>query len=347
VIAPRGALSPMAATSADWDSEWPLKPDIVLEGGNRYVENGQLWRHPDLELITTNAAFTQRQLTTTEGTSAASAQAARLAALIQREYPDAWPETLRALLVHSAEWTSSMKAGRDLTRKGQVLDLLRHYGHGQPDLLRALRTARSAVTLVVQDTFQPFKKEDSVIKTNTMQFHTLPWPQEALERLGAANVELRVTLSYFIEPNPGTRLTNDRYRYGSCHLRFEVQRPHESDQIFRERINKKDRPADYVGQRGTDSDEWLVGSDNRHRGSLHQDTWRGSAADLGSKPCIAVYPVSGWWRLRKHLGRFNDTVRYALVVSLRSPEQAVDLYTPIATELGLPTPVPVPISLAT
>jgi hypothetical protein len=346
VRAPRGALSPMAATSAEWESEWPLKPDIVFEGGNRFVENGRLWKHPDLELLTTNAAFTQRQLTTTEGTSAASAQAARLAALIQREYPDAWPETIRALLVHSAEWTPGMTDGRDLTRKVQVLDLLRHYGHGQPDLLRALRTARSAVTLVVQDTFQPFKKENSDFKTNMMQFHKLPWPKEALEHLGAANVELRVTLSYFIEPNPGTRLTNDRYRYGSCHLRFEVQRPLESDQMFRERINKKDRPADYVGQRGNDSYEWLVGSDNRHRGSLHQDTWRGSAADLGSKPCIAVYPVSGWWRLRPHLGRFNDTVRYTLVVSLRSPEQAVDLYTPIATELGITSVVEQPIVLS-
>jgi len=299
-----------------------------------------------LELLTTNAALGQSSLTTAEGTSAASAQAARLAALIQSEYPEAWPETLRALLTHSAEWTDGMINGRDIAKKGDVIDLLRHCGHGQPDLLRGLRTARSAVTLVVQDEFQPFRKGE---KTNMMRFHTLPWPKDTLESLGAASVELRVTLSYFVEPNPGTRLTNDRYRYGSCHLRFDVQRPHETDQIFRERINKADRPAGYAVQRGTDSDAWTVGSGNRHRGSLHQDTWRGTAAALGSKPCIAVYPVSGWWRLRPHLKRYEDRVRYSLVVSLRSPEQAVDLYTPIATELGINTltELPVPIVLST
>ncbi len=344
VVAPRDALSPMSPTSCAWDPEWPIKPDIVFEGGNRFVENAQLWRHADLELLTTNAAFTQRLLTTAEGTSAASVQSARLAAILQREYPNAWPETLRALVIHSAEWTPGMIAGRDTTRKADIVDLLRHCGHGQPDLLRALKTARSAVTLVVQDTFQPFKKEGSSYKTNEMRFHNLPWPKEVLERLGAANVEMRVTLSYFVEPNPGTRLTNDRYRYGSCHLRFDVQRPHESEQVFRERVNKADRPQQgYISPGAGDSDNWTVGTDNRHRGSIHQDTWKGSAAELGSKPCIVVYPVSGWWRLRPHLRRYEDNVRYALVVSLRSPDQAVDLYTPIVQQITIPTPIPVAV----
>lgn len=347
--APRGGLSPMASTSVAWQPDWPIKPDIVLEGGNRFTEGNKLWKHADLELLTTNANFAQAMLTTADGTSAASAQAARLAALLQCEYPDAWPETLRALLVHSAEWTDAMKQGRNLGNKGDVLNLLRHYGHGVPDLLRALRTARSAVTLVVQDKFQPFKNEGGDIKTNFLRLHSLPWPQAALEALGAADVELRVTLSYFIEPNPGTRLSNDRYRYGSCHLRFEIQRPHESEEAFRQRINYKDRPEQgYVAQRSGDSTQWLIGSDNRHRGSLHQDTWRGSAADLGSKSKIAVYPVSGWWKLRPPLKRYNNTLRYTLVISLRSPAQEVDLYKPIAIELGLPTDIeaPVPIVLS-
>lgn len=232
-----------------------------------------------------------------------------------------------------------MVQGRDLSRKADVLDLMRHYGHGQPDLLRALRTARSAVTLIVQDEFQPFKKENYDYKTNEMRFHSLPWPKDALEALNAADVELRVTLSYFVEPNPGTRLSTERYRYGSCHLRFDVQRPHESEQVFRERINNADRPAGYRPARGTDSDEWIIGSDARHRGSIHQDTWRGSAAALGSKPRIAVYPVSGWWRLRPHLRRFDSRIRYSLVVSLRAPNQAVDLYTPIMQQIAVPIPI--------
>jgi hypothetical protein len=265
-----------------------------------------------------------------------------MAAILQSEYPNAWPETLRALLIHSAEWTPGMIAGRDLARKADVNDIMRHCGHGQPDLLRAMKTARSAVTLVVQDEFQPFKKEDSDYKTNEMRFHDLPWPKEALEALNAATVELRVTLSYFVEPNPGTRLSTERYRYGSCHLRFDVQRPHENEQEFRERINNADRPQGYRRAGGSDSEQWTVGSDARHRGSLHQDTWRGSAADLGSKPRIAVYPVTGWWRLRPQLRRYDSRVRYSLVVSLRAPEQAVDLYTPIMQQIAVATPIAVP-----
>jgi hypothetical protein len=331
----------MSSTSCAWNPDWPIKPDIVFEGGNRYHSNNQLWKHPDLELLTTNANFTERLLATADGTSAASVQAARLAALVQREYPDAWPETIRALIVHSAEWTPAMKIGRRMNIKAHVSDLLRHYGHGEPSVSRAIRTARSAVTLVVQDEFQPFKKEGQ-IKTNEMRFHELPWPKDALERISSATVEMRVTLSYFIEPNPGPRLTNDIYRYGSCHLRFEVMRPSETTTEFRARINVADRSDNYHSSGGGDSNNWDIGRDKRHRGSLHQDTWRGSAAELASKPCIAVYPVNGWWRLRSFLRRYDSRIRYALVVSIRSEEQPIDLYTPIALQLGIPIEVQIP-----
>jgi hypothetical protein len=59
---------------------------------------------------------------------------------------------------------------------------------------------------------------------------------------------------------------------------------------------------------------------------------------LASKPCIAVYPVNGWWRLRPFLKRLDSRIRYALVASIRSEEQPVDLYTPIATQLGIGIP---------
>jgi len=38
-----------------------------------------------------------------------------------------------------------------------------------------------------------------------MHLHDLPWPTEQLQALGGAQVTLRITLSYFIEPNPGER----------------------------------------------------------------------------------------------------------------------------------------------
>jgi hypothetical protein len=60
--------------------------------------------------------------------------------------------------------------------------------------------------MVIEDSIQPYKNEKSR-KNNEMKFYTLPFPQKELENLGSTNVEMRVTLSYFIEPKsffPGT-----------------------------------------------------------------------------------------------------------------------------------------------
>ena len=55
-----------------------------------------------------------------------------------------------------------------------------------------------------------------------MHLHDLPWPRDVLEDLGETPVEMRVTLSYFIEPNPSRRGHRSRYRYESHGLRFDV-----------------------------------------------------------------------------------------------------------------------------
>jgi hypothetical protein len=70
-----------------------------------------------------------------------------------------------------------------------------------------------------------------------MNLHRLPWPLLELEALGETAVEMRVTLSYFIEPDPSARGVTSRYRYESHGLRFEVNRASESEADFRARIN--------------------------------------------------------------------------------------------------------------
>ena len=42
-------------------------------------------------------------------------------------------------------------------------------------------------------------------KMNEMHLHELPWPLDVLRELANTDAQLWVTLSYFIEPNPGTR----------------------------------------------------------------------------------------------------------------------------------------------
>jgi hypothetical protein len=192
------------------------------------------------------------------------------------------------------------------------------------------------LTLIAQDELQPYRKEKSTYKTKDIAIHKLPWPIDVLKDLHDEEVELRVTLSYFIEPNPGRRGWKGRYRYASHGLRFDVKTPLETEQEFRQRVYSTERPDDDDEQQyASDAPEWDIGPQLRHRGSIHSDRWRGTAAKLAERNMIAIFPVVGWWRERHHLGRWNRKARYSLIVTLKTPAQEVDIYTPVATQVGV------------
>ncbi|WP_405954882.1 S8 family serine peptidase [Streptomyces phaeochromogenes] len=108
LVAP-GGLSPFSRTSVALTNAAVTKPDIVLEGGNMLVAPDEsLLDEHDLLSVTTTHRDPARQLTWTNATSAATAQAAALAALAMRTYPGLRPETVRALLVHEAQWTPAI-----------------------------------------------------------------------------------------------------------------------------------------------------------------------------------------------------------------------------------------------
>ena len=75
-----------------------------------------------------------------------------MAAQILAERPQLWPETVRALIVHSASWTPAM-----LAHGSKVAHRLRCYGFGVPSLQRALHSLDNDVTLVIENTMQPFQ----------------------------------------------------------------------------------------------------------------------------------------------------------------------------------------------
>jgi hypothetical protein len=337
-LAPRGGLCPASTTSLIWDSQWPLKPDIVLEGGNMAIDPSHTgpFEHEALLLLTTNSDFHNRLLTFTKETSAATALAARMGAMVFVEYPEFWAETVRALLVHSAEWTPTMLPRRILTEREnrkEIENLLRTYGYGVPDLTSAVYSARNSLTLVSENTIQPFLKEANQIKTNEMHLHELPWPSEVLANLGETPCEMRVTLSYFVEPNPTRRGYKNKYRYASHGLRFDTKTPTESSDDFRRRVNRiaREQVQGFDATSG-DGESWLLGPQLRTRGSLHSDIWRGTAVELAEKGFVGVYPVSGWWRDLKRQQRWDSVTRYSLVVTIQTQEVDVDvdIYTPIA-----------------
>ena len=352
-IAAAGGLSPFTTSSGEWSSAWPLKPDVVFEGGNVGKTAGACAWITSLQLITTNNQPIERLFKTINATSAASALCARMAAQLMAAYPALRPETIRALIVHSAEWTDAMQAtylpaNREASTKSDYVHLIRHCGWGVPDLDRALWSAGNSLTLVVEDVVHPYHKvKGKGVVSRDMNLHSLPWPKEELQALPPdTKVELRITLSYFIEPNPSARGTASRFHYSSHRLRFDVQRPLDATtEDFVARINAAAEREDDDDPVDSKDSKWVLGDRQRHRGSLHQDVWHGTAAELASRGFIAVYPAKGWWRTRQAQERYELPARYSLIVSIRTPQTDVDLYTPIAQQVAAQAIVPVIINI--
>lgn len=344
-VAPAGMLSPFSATSRVWSSRWPIKPEILCEGGNAAIDNhGVVDTCDSLSVLTTHYHPTERLFTTTNATSAAVAKASWIAAEIMSMYPACWPETVRALMVASARWPESMFKAfcGDAKKKGEVQKLLRTCGYGIVDLDRARYCAENAVNMIIEGEIQPFEKRNGSCGYAKMHLHELPWPRELLLSMGAETVEMKVVLSYFIEPGPGEIGFNDRYRYPSCGLRFDVNNKGESKEQFERRVNqqmKEDKPNHSIDTVTNDSGRWLVGIKGRNAGSLHCDIWKGTAADLSESNLIAVYPNTGWWRTRSYLNKQDSKVRYSLVVTLSTPSIETKLYTAITNSIGIPVEV--------
>lgn len=338
-IARPGLLSPCSTTSQTWASMWPNKPDLVFEGGNGACDaGGQPDALDELGMLSTFFQPSMKLLVATGDTSAAAAQVARLAAILTARYPNFWPETIRGLLVHSTNWTRAMlDEAESRASRRQEEYLLRRYGYGVPDLDRACWSASNALALVVQDALTPYQKEGGQVSTKDMNLHTLPWPRRELEQLLDTQVELRVTLSYFVEPNPARRGWKYRHRYQSHGLRFALRGAGESRPEFRARVSKDAQDDDYEAT-GAGEVGWRLGR-RRNRGSIHSDMWTGSAADLANRYDLAIFPVGGWWKERPHLERWGSSIRYTLIVSIRTPSTEVDIYTPVANMVSVPVPV--------
>ncbi len=339
-LAGQGDLCPMSRTGC-WGGGWPIKPELVLEGGNLAVHpfDGAGYSVPDLALLTTGKDHPNPSFTTTRATSPATAGLARLAALVSDARPDLWPETIRALLVGSASWTPAMLANLppESPRKADYETLLRRYGYGVPDLGRAMWSASNCLSLIVQDHLQPYRwsEESGRPVINEMKLFRLPWPRDVLSGLQTVTVTMRVTLSYFIEPNPSETARGRKLRYASHGLRFKMIGPDETVDHFRHRINKvAEKEAAGGAASGSDSPSWTLGSHRRDVGSLHSDIWTGPASDLARRNVIAVHPVGGWWKERAHLDRWSGTARFSLVVTIDTGDVDVDVYTPVATAIA-------------
>jgi hypothetical protein len=349
-IASAGCLSPSSRTSLMWPDRWPVKPDVVAEGGNGCVdgaETPQVTVGPeDLRVITTSHEPTRALLAEAGDTSAAAAEVARICAHLQSRYPSYWPETIRALVVQGAGYTPAMRSDQGIVpTQADRRTLLRRYGHGRVSMESSLNSALNRPTLIQQETIVPYVLDGGTYHLGQMNIHNLPWPISELQRLGEAALALKITLSYFIQPNPSRRGWQSKFRYQSHGLRFAVRGASETAERFYQRINgiKRDEMGDDREESMPDPDNegWLLRRTLRSQGSLHSDTWYGLASELANKSEIAVFPVGGWWKEIADRTQPNRRVRYALVVSLDVlTNMDVDIYSPIANQIVVPVSIP-------
>jgi hypothetical protein len=327
-----GKLSPYSRVSAAWNrGVSPIKPELVLEAGNKGVDPADSSMSSgidSLSLLTTSRDPVDMPLTLSWATSAATAQLAGMAAEILADDPTLWMETVRALMIHSAQWTPAMEQELLSTQqKAERLKMLRRFGYGVPRIDRALRSASNALALVAQQEIQPFRKDGSQVRLNQAHFYSLPWPTQALLDLGAAPVRLRVTLSYFVEPNPSADAPLSAARYRSAGLRFDLRRRNEDQNRFETRVNALAAIDEGQEDVAADADpNRLFGERSISAGSVHVEEWRCNAADLADRNGIAIFPVGGWWKTVNDIDRNNGTMRYAMIVTIDAGDVEADLW---------------------
>lgn len=326
----------------NWGKNAPIKPEVVFEGGNYLISpcQTQLDTCDELGILTT--AGNSNHFDLHRDTSAATAKASKYMAEIVCKYPKYWPETHRAILIHSAEWTQKMKdwVRSQGNRPADKLNMLRTVGYGVPNLDIALNSNKNKVMLIVEREIVPLVKNNSSIQFNEMHLHDIPFPKNLKDLVNenpAINSKLKVTLSYFIEPNPSTKIASNKYSYRSVGLIFKVKSSLQTDRNFFASINDLEN---YSGYEGSDNSNegWALNNDLRRLGSVHSDVWEGSIADLVNMNKIAILPIFGWWKNTKsEIDEFK--VRYSLVISL-DIENEIDIYSGIQNMISNAIKVP-------
>ena len=174
--------------------------------------------------------------------------------------------------------------------------------------------------------------DNKKIEFNEIHYYRIPWPEEVLKELDNKTAKMSVTLSYFVEPNLNEATLLNTYSYPNASLRFAVAKSGEPDTSFRGRINKLDYDKNETFD-ATDT-KWKLPVDYKN-GFFYKNIWEGPAIDLADMNRIAVHPVTGWWKTSKHLERFDDIMRYSLIISIETEEVGVDMYNEVKTLIDI------------
>ena len=261
-IAQSGTPSPFTRTGPGYLRE--IKPEVVEEGGNYYLEGGtRLRRNAQLtDVAVANSQFARdgRLVKFVNGTSVAAPKVAHLAGLIQREIPQASVDLIRALIVNAAQWPE---------RLATTEDTLRILGYGVPSADRALVPGGARCLITIEER----------IPIGTAHYFRIPFPTALFDRTPETRLRVSVTLAY----RAPVRKTNAKYR-GTI-LEWGFSKIGESCDQFRRRCSTVN-PAASAEEDEELEDEpignwnWTVKQRLRTRGTVQKDWFDAPASDF-------------------------------------------------------------------
>jgi hypothetical protein len=312
-----------------------------MEGGN-VLHDGVSMFEPGMPVLSTLTAGHQNNqaMSSAHATSAATAQAAHLAAVTTATYPDYWPETVRALLVHGADWTPLMRAAITDARKSGLTAqqmMLRRYGWGTPPRTESsTRTTRpshwwSKTNLCPSRETPSGPRRSGCTTSRGPQARSKRWVTQTWYCASRCRTSSsRPPVAAAGDAATATPRTN-------CGSRFRIPwraRRSSSSGSIATPVQRRPAADRRVGR--------CTGSSARTSATSDPCTrimWRTSGTESAQSGKLAVFPVGGWWKNNSAKARVDQPVRYALVVSLRTEAIDVDLYTPVAKLVGIPTAI--------
>lgn len=332
VVAPCQGLSPYSSTN---NLNHCIKPEVLFEGGNLMYNEQSLTDDPLISEITTNKEFaTSSALCSFNATSCATALASNYSAQIWNKYPELRAETIRGLIVHSAQWNDTLKS-----QFAQKDELLSACGYGIPNLEYALYSTPKRATVIIEDEILNQDEEGN----REIKKYKIPVPEDILTLDMNASANLKVTLSYFAEPNEPEKKTRNTYR--GLDLDWDVQGYDVTDEEFDMHLNNIYR-KEY--NEGRDRDErfssstinqydWKIGKTRRNKGTVQSDELETlvSISEIVGSRGIAVFPRLGWWDKKSEFK--HQKLHFSLIITVEIfTEKDIDIYTPIKAAVGIP-----------
>jgi hypothetical protein len=278
------------------------------------------------------------------GTSFAAPKVTRIAAQLQRLFPDEPALLYRALIVQSARWPTwaenilAQLRNQDVdpTARQQLFieacRAIRCIGFGVPDETRATVNDDHRTTLITSG--------ETRIQARECHIYQVPIPSEMRGQATEYDIRIEVTLSYAAQPR---RTRRHIRRYLSTWVDWKSSRLREKITNFRVRAMKEEDEADAgaLGEvipwtlheksrdglirdvRDDQSHAMIIRGAKRNSGTVQKDWAVVKSNALPDHFCIAVVGHQGW----SHDP--DSTARYALAVTFEILGKEIAIYDPL------------------